>query len=392
MDKLNSQLHILYLGQLKNLHRKAVAMFTESLKEKLKGDNYDFGAIVSNSKMEAETYFKDNAKSVTLSETSWSFEEETAQLDQSLEEIAQTQKRDEMKKLINTLEKHIRNELNETVPILLTSAKPDMWEKSLEAFKTVTEDAEEKLAKRAGCFNSDDVEMKSSIQSLRVRSWEIFCQKIKDETADHLMILKLRNRLEESFRYDPEGLPRVWKPEDDMDGFFKKAKEQAIQMLPLFTKIDIREAAFEPELYFPDGYDIGSTLTILSNAKQQDLLSRFKKEADALFLEAKRSIVATTARVPYWVVILLMILGWNEFVSIVWLLTNPIYLVLTIMIGITSYVVYALNLVGPLNQVLNMIWNEVSRQIQASLSQPTLNQPHRTKPRTEDEIEMTSKN
>ncbi|KAK9765237.1 Dynamin-like GTPase that mediates homotypic ER fusion [Basidiobolus ranarum] len=389
INKLNSQLHSFYLGQLKNLHRKAVAMFTDSLKEQLKGDKYDFGAIVSKSKKEAETYFSQNAQAVTLAETGWSFEEESIQLDQRLEEIALAQKRDEMKKLVTALEKHIRNTLNETVPVLLTAGNSDMWRKSLEAFKEVTEDAEEKLAKRSGCFNSDDQEMKSSIQNLRVRSWEILCQKIKDETADHMMILKLRNKLEENFRYDPQGLPRVWKPEDDMDGVFRKAKEQAVQMLPIFAKIDIREADFEPELFFPQDYDFGSTLTVLSSAKQQDLLSRFAREADALFLEAKRSIVATTTRVPYWIIVLLMVLGWNEFLSI---LSNPIYLIFAIFTGAVSYLVYALNLSGPASRVLTTVFDKAVHQISAPLSELKPNHPHVAKPRVEDEIEMTTKN
>ncbi|ORX84913.1 root hair defective 3 GTP-binding protein [Basidiobolus meristosporus CBS 931.73] len=389
INKFNSQLHIFYVGQLRNLHRKAVTMFTESLREKLKGEQYDFGSIVLNSKKESQAYFKENAEAITLSDTEWSYEEEANQLDQSLEDIAQTQKRDEMKKLINSLEKHLRDEFSETVTIFLTAAKPDMWRKTLEAYKSATDNAEEKLAKRAGCFNSDDQEMKSSIQNLRMRSWDILCQKIKDETVDHLMILKLRNKLEENFRYDSEGLPRVWKPEDDMDGYFRKAKAQAVQTLPLFSKIDIREADFEPELYFPEEYDFGSTLTVLSNAKQQDLLSRFTREADALFVEAKRSVVATTARIPYWVIVLLIVLGWNEFISI---LSNPIYLVFTIFAGITSYIVYALNLVGPINRILKGVFNEAVAQINASLTEPKLNPPHLAKPQVEDEIEMTTKN
>lgn len=32
-------------------------------------------------------------------------------------------------------------------------------------------------------------------------------------------------RFEEKFRYDDHGLPRVWKPEDDIDSHFKRAKE-----------------------------------------------------------------------------------------------------------------------------------------------------------------------
>ena len=36
---------------------------------------------------------------------------------------------------------------------------------------------------------------------------------------------KLRNHFEERFRYDEQGVPRVWKPDDGIDGAFEKAKD-----------------------------------------------------------------------------------------------------------------------------------------------------------------------
>jgi hypothetical protein len=40
------------------------------------------------------------------------------------------------------------------------------------------------------------------------------------------MLTKLRNNFEERFRYDENGVPRVWKAEDDIDGVFQKAREE----------------------------------------------------------------------------------------------------------------------------------------------------------------------
>lgn len=34
------------------------------------------------------------------------------------------------------------------------------------------------------------------------------------------------NRFEDKFRYDESGVPRIWKPSDDIDGIFKSAREQ----------------------------------------------------------------------------------------------------------------------------------------------------------------------
>ena len=50
--------------------------------------------------------------------------------------------------------------------------------------------------------------------------------KIDEQMADPVILGKLRTHFEERFRYDEDGIPRVWKPEDDIDGAFKKAKDQ----------------------------------------------------------------------------------------------------------------------------------------------------------------------
>lgn len=67
-----------------------------------------------------------------------------------------------------------------------------------------------------------------------------------------------------------------------------------------------------------------------------------------MFLEAKRSIVATEAKVPYWMIVLVCILGWNEFLAI---LTSPMYLILFSTLGFVGYVVWLLNLVGPFERM-----------------------------------------
>lgn len=47
------------------------------------------------------------------------------------------------------------------------------------------------------------------------------------------------NRLEEKFRYDDQGLPRVWKPEDDMDSYFQQAKNEVCLQNREMSKFNI---------------------------------------------------------------------------------------------------------------------------------------------------------
>ena len=75
-------------------------------------------------------------------------------------------------------------------------------------------------------FNCSEDENTAALSTLRKRSWIALRAKIEEQTAEQVLLGKLRGHFEEQFRYDEEGTPRVWKPEDDIDGAFKKAKEQ----------------------------------------------------------------------------------------------------------------------------------------------------------------------
>lgn len=47
-----------------------------------------------------------------------------------------------------------------------------------------------------------------------------------EQTADSTLLIKLKLAFEERFRYDADGVPKVWKPEDDIDTAFRIAKDE----------------------------------------------------------------------------------------------------------------------------------------------------------------------
>jgi hypothetical protein len=84
-----------------------------------------------------------------------------------------------------------------------------------------------------------------------------------------------------------------------------------------------------------DEFDFPSTLVIFTETKSLDLTARFRKDADAYYVEAKRSTVSSIAQIPYWMYGVLVVLGWNEAMVV---LFNPLYFTFTLMTMITSYV------------------------------------------------------
>ena len=122
----------------------------------------------------------------------------------------------------------------------------------------------------------------------------------------------------------------------------------------------------EFEIESTEDFDFKQSLVVLSEAKQIDMINRFKRESDAFYLEAKRSVVSTTAKIPPWVIVIMIALGWNEFMAI---LKSPIYLVLFILCVSVGYVVYALNLWGPAERIITTVVNEATKIAKTKLAE-----------------------
>ena len=67
-----------------------------------------------------------------------------------------------------------------------------------------------------------------------------------------------------------------------------------------------------------EGKSLEEEMRVLSEAKRQDLTARFKKTADGVYVEAKRSAIGGVAQVPLYFYGLLLALGWNEIVAGEW--------------------------------------------------------------------------
>ena len=190
----------------------------------------------------------------------------------------------------------------------------------------------------AAGFNCTEEENSTSLADLRKRAWQTLRTKVDEQVAEPLMLSKLRGCFEERFRYDESGVPRVWKPTDDIKGIFKVAKEDTLALVPLYSRITPKEPenAYElPDDSVNEGdeFDFASSLVIFSDTKAHDLQAKFSRDADVHYVEAERSTIAGFAQIPRWVYALLVVLGWNEAMAI---LFNPIYFALAIVALVTS--------------------------------------------------------
>lgn len=387
---ITSTLSPLFFGQLKNLHKSCLATFKASLQSSLSpgGKDNDFANAIGRAKRECEENFLAVAQEACVDEKEWSWEEELSLLREEMGAVAEVFRKDETKKVVNLVERSFKQQLSEPVELQLNKGSRDMWDNVLGTFKRLLDNAESSYLAKTKTFNCTDEESSGSLSAIRRRAWQALRSKIDEQTTDAVMLSKLRVHFEEQFRYDEQGIPRVWKPDDDIDGAYKQAKEQTLALIPLYAKIAPHDPAFEytlppspPSSPLEEEIDFQSSFTIFSETKCLDLSNRFRRDADAYYVEAKRSTVSSIAQVPYWMYGVMVVLGWNEAMLV---LFNPLYFMFAITATTLAYLITKFGLVGPLLQVSKTAAGEVQRQatnrLRAHFSQPVLETPALSSP------------
>ncbi|KAJ2850680.1 Dynamin-like GTPase that mediates homotypic ER fusion [Coemansia brasiliensis] len=364
IQAIDGELQSLALNQVKNALSQAAEKFASeshkaldeaadrvSLEGALEAEN-SFSAVVGAVRKRVTTWFGKIVDSLTIEEADWNLESEVKQLEGMLDATTAKLRQAEMERALEQLRRNAQDTLGEIISDRLNNPDDDMWTGVMEGFDTANTQAEDQLQRRMDMAEVGDAEQRIKLQRKLHRGlWEDMVGALKEEVADQMVLLKLRTALEDRFRYDENGLPRVWRPSDDIDAQFAVARSAAQALLPQFSRIDISASKTLPRpissgigTYFPAGFDVERTMTLISGARLRELNKRFGREADALYLEAKRAMVTTQNHVPIWVMALLVILGWNEAMAI---LFNPIYLVLTALIAGTAFVLHNLRLWGP---------------------------------------------
>ncbi|WVQ81742.1 protein SEY1 [Cryptococcus sp. DSM 104549] len=368
LASLHASLSPLFLGQLKNIHKLETARFSKEIVAGVKEPGYDFGKVVKEGKEGARERFLEGAREIKVEDTDWEYEHELALLEEDLKHIADRCRADETKKMVNTIERNVKRQLLEPVEVALSQPSSSMWDTVLETYKSVTESAEEAYLTKAKSYNCTEEENTTALASLRARTWLSLRRKLEEQTSDATILATLRTNFEERFRYDETGVPRVWKPEDDIEAAFRKAKDDTLELLPLFstivpTKHSLLPALPTPEPSFdlesdPAPFDPSTAFVLLSPTKLLSIESRFKREADAAYVEAKRSMVSSVAQIPVWMYGMLVVLGWNEAMAV---LFNPLYFAMLLVLGASAYIVLQLGLAGPILQISRTVLGEVRR-------------------------------
>ena len=362
-NKVDTRLKALFQGQLSAAHKSGIRQFSDAVTNAVKsgqkkGGNYDFAEIVNQETEVALEKFEEAARSTLVEGTSWSnYKQQLSLYEKELAEVSARLRRDEMRRLASRVERWVQSRLGESVGLEFnalgsgragggapeTGEKPTekaFWDRIWNVFVETVLDAERRFTDRASSFDASLEEVDVGLWRLRRKSWGVLRAKIDEEMIEGNLLLKLRENFEDKFRYDEAGVPRIWRPTDDIEGVYTRARESTLTLIPLLSRFRLDETSAPPPLdrwigHTPssataadeedlapiggvdedEGTSLEEEMTILGDSKRQELTVRFKKAADGVYVEAKRSAIGGMTQVPLYFYGLLLALGWNEIIA-----------------------------------------------------------------------------
>lgn len=159
------------------------------------------------------------------------------------------------------------------------------------------------------------------------------------------LLLRMMKRFEDTFRFDERGVPRVFGPTEDIEALFMEAREKGEQLAEVFAEIKLSGKLGSPTRMDRDlKASSASESIVIDSVLQADLKDKLKRQSGAIFMEAKRAQEAAriTTKIPIWLLGVVLILGWNEFMAI---LRSPFLLMLTLIVVPIVYVGFTMD--GP---------------------------------------------
>lgn len=307
--------------------------------------------------------------------------EVTTTLSKDIAEIVSKQQVIELNSVVNKGVKRLSNSLAKSIQSELGNPSENTWDTVLEQFNKLSDGF---VTKYAGDFDlgTTEEQNKQALERFQFKSWVQFYELMHRLISKEKLLVLLQDRFDDIFRYDENGLPKLYLNEADLEKTFTESKQHALKVLPILIIAKLSDGSeiiagydiFEPKLrekylgvHDEDSDDEGEEhcfAEIITEQEKLEILAKFKKEVDAKYIETKRSIVQHITQIPYYIYLIIVFLGWNEFMAII---RNPLLFSLALLFGASVYVLYKLNLLKPAIVVAQRTFDETVAMVKEKL-------------------------
>jgi len=407
VERIGSSLHVLFERQVERLRSTAIDIFRERANLSLhESDNSpavlarEFLEHVNKAQEEALDYFDQKVKASLLPEEE-AQDQEIFQWNYSmpLEELHTSiaQETDHFRKeLLQLLMTNAKDELevNLRVPIsrVLQQAPNNMWgvirdyfeaalEKSLVQLKPCLEALSSlptpasgpRSPVRGGGASTDDV-IRKYLDQVRAHGFSVVRKCTKDAVV-HLGRM-MQSKFDAVFNFDANNLPRRWSRRDDIPSIFKKSRAVAESLIDLYAVMRllpeedkiiffVPEVEGDPEMAVkPTDIRDDDPRIILTHTECVVLLDQERAATNQSYKAAiQDQEAAKSGGYNPLIIIIIVILGWNEFITILSWILGPLLIPILLLLAGIGYLLYAGQLGGPAFRLITSVAGPTVHQL-----------------------------
>lgn len=402
------------IGKIENLFlpviKKLLVDFQESIFNKLgqnvKSQSASSGSFLERLRSEAQTseqkYFtmlNEFVECQLISKpTSNNFLEEfQTKIQESVRSICDTQ----LKTIINSSKKTITIKFKDSAIALLSHPEIDVWDNILIMFNSTLDHLlnRYKIDKTLEDTNNKEnydfqlglssEENEKTYTQIRANAWQSLNEIVHDYLKEDQIVSILRERFEAKFRYDENDNPRFWKNEEEVDLNYRVSRDHALEVFNALSVArtkenkevmpDVRIESSDDDDMYEDEFGISHSQKfshILSEVQKENVLKRFRRQINMSVIDSKRSTIKSTTHIPPWIYIVIVVLGWNEFMMII---RNPLYVTLLLLSAVGFYFIHKFDLWGPVINVVESIIGETKTTIKSKLKDFVLDEDEKNK-------------
>merc|ERR1711916_184535 len=147
------------------------------------------------------------------------------------------------------------------------------------------------------------------------------------------------------------------------------AREKGEKVLELYTVLRLEEDD-DKLMLLDESQKVPQKKRLMTRSKAQSILSAYDATASNACMEAQRAIeqYGKASSTPTIMVILIILLGWNEFM---YLLSNPMMLILLITLATAGYATHAMGMTPVVLPILNAAYAQAMTMVNEMISKAT---------------------
>ncbi|RLV89824.1 Protein SEY1 [Spathaspora sp. JA1] len=364
-EKLFGQYKQLFEKQSQRLINDTLAKFKVDLVG-LKGK--DFKSKSQELSKQARELISTSLESISL-KGEIPIEDSISSFDLDIDNTISKQQVVELNSIVNKTLKKLTTGISKAVQQELVNPDEETWDRVFEKFKQLSTLSEYDLG-------TTSEQNKTAEETFEFKSWTQFHQILCKLISKEKLLIILQDRFDDKFRYDENGIPKLYFNEHDLEESFQISKRHAVSIMPILSlaklsndteilpDVDIFDQELRRKYLGVEDHDDEEEeleeeqkcfAGVLSEVEKAEVLSKFKKEIDAKFMENKRAIVQHVTQIPYYIYLIILVLGWNEFMAV---LRNPMFFALCLVFGSALYIMYTMNLLKPAMIVSQRMFDE----------------------------------